>query len=451
MTRRDEQPMNDRLMPAGGEARLQRPTFRVAFVVALAAGIVSLGILGPHNSGSPGASATAPTAGTPTPALQTPTPLDPNAFAGNGLLQILPQPQDVRQSWLPTQISSDSMAVLGLRLFYVVATDRIESMEIGDQSSTRTAVTVPHCQTINQIAAAGHTLAYVVTTPVAKSGGVFGCAGPAQVAWSVNLLDLDTGRTRRVASGTRSAGTIDIAEFPVHLALSDNAYAFERPANAALSWGSTVEVHALDGRLLWSSPISPNVTQLTFEGGTLAALTESPPYVAGPILWLASAADPHLREVATPTGSASLSSDGNYLVFDASADATGGRSAQSSVWLVAATPQGGESPIRTSSGSTSSEPLHPVVAASGHGLVVAWLLTTSAGGVFPAFRFMSDRLAVEIPTVQEPIWLGLEGSTLVWVTESGDGWSTGVFATDLWKLEAPDLPAGRVPPAPSPY
>jgi hypothetical protein len=425
--------MDDRLMPAGGEARLRRPTIRVALVFALAIGIVGLGILGPHNPNAPNPTATdgstpAPTlADQPTPAAASPS------FGGNGLLQMEPNPADVRQSWLPTQISSSSMALLGSRLFYIVATDRIESIDIGGQT-TRTLVTVPQCQTINQLAAAGETLAYVVTTPVATTGGVFGCAGPSEVAWTLNLLDLRTGKVRHVESGTRTAETIDIAEFPVHVAISDSAYAFERPANTAIdAWGAMVEVHALDGHLLWKSPISPHVTQLVFRGGTLAALTQSvPPYEDEHILWLASNDDPQLREVATPAASASLSSDGSYVIFDLP---IGTNQEFLSVALQVGRPDSGAAFI-THSGSIAAQPLHPVVASSSHGLVVAWLLTTPAGGVFPAFRFQSDRAAVEIPTVQEPIWIGLEDTTLVWVTQSGDGWSTGVFATDLWQIES---------------
>ena len=80
---------------------------------------------------------------------------------------------------------------------------------------------------------------------------------------------------------------------------------------------------------------------------------------------------------------------------------------------------------------------HAREAATPHGLVTAWLLPTSSGDVFPAFRYVSKRGNVEIKTVQEPIWIGLQGDELLWVTASGDGWSTGAFAVDLWPLVAP--------------
>ena len=73
----------------------------------------------------------------------------------------------------------------------------------------------------------------MVTSPGGPASHTQDCGGAGQVSWSVWLLELNSGISRQVAQGVRAASSIDIAEFPIHLALTDSAYAFNRPPQSA--------------------------------------------------------------------------------------------------------------------------------------------------------------------------------------------------------------------------
>jgi hypothetical protein len=432
--------MDDESQPIEGSARFGRPYVKIAAVVALATAVLGVGILGPHTAGGPAAtpapSPFASSAPRETSAAPTGTAPEPTGIAAlTGLARVQLPPGAGRQSWLPTQISSRSMAAIGFRLFYIVESSQVRSTDIGNQDGPATLVSVPHCQTINQLAAAGHTLAYVVTMPVGASGGYFGCGGPSKVAWSVWLLDLRGGSPRRVAAGATQAASIDDAEFPIRLALTESAYAFDRPtASNDPSRGETVEVHSLDGKLMWTSVVQAPVAGLMLGGGELAVLTGG----AGPAsendgLWVADERQQKLLETAEPASSAALSSDGAYLSWDLRPGSSPGSAGQSAVGVESLGP-GRSTLLTASSGSPSAYPLRPAVASTSRGPLVAWFATTPAGSVYPAFRYASDARSSVLPSVQEPAWLTLEGSILIWVTEASDGWSTGAFAVDLSQI-----------------
>jgi hypothetical protein len=142
--------------PVGPEStRLHtgRPYLRIAAVVAIAAGILSVGILGPHpnqNAASSSASV-APSPGSTAVALAQPSaPAPASGAPGDAArqLQAITGLQQVTQipgetlTWLPLQITSRSFGIVGKRLFYVVAGDRIESSVIDSTADPQTLVTV---------------------------------------------------------------------------------------------------------------------------------------------------------------------------------------------------------------------------------------------------------------------------------------------------------------------
>lgn len=403
-----------------------------------------MGYLGPHqapsSSPNPPASliAAEPTASASSdqrsPGMSGPTSNGPDPL--DGLVQVKPLANQVKQSLLPGQISSPSMAVLGLRLFYIVDGDRIQSTEVGSTGLRLTIATAPNCQGINQLAAAGHELAYVVTSPGGTSSQIGGCGGPAPVSWSIWLLDLNDGSSRQVASGVRDSSSIEIAEFPIHMALTATAYAFDRPPSSAAGGpGETVEVHSLDGRTLWTSQTSRPVVNVMLGGGTLAVLTDVADSADGSLdLWSSDAAHPDLHRVDGPASSASLSPDGSYLAWDlpplGTEPATG---PQPVVGIETLDPGTIQFPA-TLTRADAPAPRHPIVSATTHGLVLAWFATSLGGAVYPAFRYVGGGNGAVLPSLQQPVWMNVTGSTLVWVAESADGWSKEVDAVDLSTL-----------------
>lgn len=348
-----------------------------------------------------------------------------------------PLPGQIRETWLPGEITSRSMAVVGLMLFFIVDGNRIQSTVVNLNGTRQTLVSVPPCEGINQLAAAGHELAYVVTSPGGPTLQVGACGGPAPVAWSVWLLDLNGGSPRQVANGVRDASSIGVAEFPVHVALTESAYAFDRPASSkAAGSGETVEVHSIDGRLLWSSQTQAPVSDVMLGGNRLAILTEGAPLVEGLLdLWTSDAGHPSPTKVAQPASSASLSPDGSYLTWDLPPAAGRPASTGQSTVGIAALDSGQVEFLTTLTGTDIPEPLRPAVSSTVRGPVVAWFATAPGGAIYPAFRYASGGTGTVLSSLQEPVWIDIEGSTLTWVAESSDGWSKEVFAVDVASLE----------------
>ncbi len=318
------------------------------------------------------------------------------------------------------------MALIGRRLFYVVDRDRIESTEIGGSAPEQSLVSVPRCEGIGQLAAAGHELAYLVTAPGGSTAQASACGGGGTVSWSVWLLDLDGGPARQVAHGVRGASTIDVAEVPVHLALTNSAYAFNRPPSSAASGaGETVEVHALDGRLLWASRTTRPVADVMLGGGTLAIMTDALSD-AGKVfdLWTSSAARPDLSPVDQTAGSASISPDGLHLTWDVA----GSRVSMDTISL------GRQMPVATPTDRAAPAPLRPAVWSIGGRLAVTWFTTAPGGAVYPAVRYATGGNGAFLTSLQEPTWMTVQDGVLVWVAESADGWSKVVSAVDLATL-----------------
>lgn len=65
------------------------------------------------------------------------------------------------------------------------------------------------------------------------------------------------------------------------------------------------------------------------------------------------------------------------------------------------------------------------------GPMVAWFATAPGETVYPAFRHVGSSGGAVLSSFQEPIWLAVQGSTLIWVAVSADGSSTEAYAVDV--------------------
>jgi hypothetical protein len=421
-------------------------------VLAVAAGVIGAGYLGPRTSPretpAPGTTLVAegPTvAPRAVPSAATSVSPGPHQDPLSGLTQVDLLPGQLRETWLPGQVTSQSMAVVGTSLFFIVGGDRIESTAVGGDGSRQTLAQVPACQGINQLAAAGHELAYVVTSPGGPTAQVLDCGGAGKVNWSVWLLDLNGGRPRQVAQGVRPVTSIDVAEFPVHLAVTESAYAFDRPpTSAAAGPGETVEVHALNGRLLWSSHTQKPVAGVMLGGGTLAILTAtSSPTAGGDDLFTSDAAHPDPAPVEQPARSASLSSDGLHLTWDVAYQGPWDTTFQGpfpgpnqpNAVAVETIGSGVAQVLVTITDRVAPAPLRPAVSSASRRVLVTWFATTSDGKIYPAIRYADGGNGAFLPSLQEPVWMTVQDGTLFWVAEGAGGWSKVAFAVDLASLE----------------
>ena len=429
--------------PIEGRARLGKPYLRLACLGVLAASILGLGYFGPHPASGPTTAPPSPRgSGDVKPAASAPlAPASPRAAGGVdalGLAPVEPIPGQIAESWLPPQITSRSPAVVGLRLFYVVGSDRIESSVVGSSDGSQMLTSVPRCQAINQLAAAGHELAYVVTSPGGPAAAVGGCGGVDPGSWSVWILDLTGGNPRRVAQGTLVANSIEQAEFPIHIALTASAYAFDRPTAAAgAGQGTTVEVHAIDGRLLWSSRSPAPVDTLMLGGDKLAVLTRTSTTSGPPrTLWISDAGHPLLAEVARPASSASLAPDGSYLAWDVWRGVGSIESSVGPAVDIEMLDSGRVQALTTQSRQAMPDPLQPSISITRAGPAISWFATAPDGSVYPAFRFVGGGDGAVLTGFGEPTWIGAEGGTLIWLAQRSDGWSTLAFAVDMVSVGA---------------
>ena len=352
-----------------------------------------------------------------------------------GLTPVEPLPGQLLQSGLPLQVAGRSIAAIGLNLFYVVQSYRIETSRVGDSGDPLILVDAGRCQAINQLAAAGHMLAYVVTAPAGPSAAIGGCGAPGVVSWSIWLLDLNGGRPRQVAAGTRLPDSIDAAEYPTHVAISDSAYAFDREADAkAHAKGSIVEVHSLDGRLLWTSQSPAPVANVMLGGNRLAVTTEAGAAAGPMVLWIADAAHPTPDQTAMPASSASMSLDGSWVVWDLQPYLPTPAGTHRSAVGIEALDSGRITSLNAVTGSDVAAPIRPSISLTRAGPAIAWFATAPGGAVYPAFRFAGGGDGGILESVQQPVWLEVQGSSLIWVAASPDGWSTTAYAVDLLTL-----------------
>ncbi len=369
----------------------------------------------------------------PSPTESAPTGID----ALSGLTQVAPPLNRMTTSWLPLQITSRSLAIAGLRLFYIVASDRIESSVIGSSGDPETLATAARCEAISQIVAAGDLLAYVVISPGGPAAQVDTCGANGQVSWAIRILDLKSRLSTQVAHGTRPIADVNVAEFPVHVALSATAYAFDRPPDStAAGPGEAVEVHSLDGALLWTGETPTRVADVMLGGSSLAVLTTGIPGGAGPFdVWVSDAARPVLSLVGQARTSAALSDDGSYLAWDLTVNVDGPYSSSVPTVAIETLASGRTEFVTTPTSSQLSGPIQAAISSTSRGPVVAWFATAPGGTVYPAFRFATGGTPGVFESVQQPVWLHVDGSTLIWVAESHDGWSAMAFAVDLMAVQ----------------
>jgi hypothetical protein len=432
--------------PETTHLKLGRPYLRIAVVVAFAFGVLGVGYLGPHSPGraeSTLAAATASAGVSPAASVPGPQPTgravptaDPRTPAEQladltGLSRLAAVPSET-SSDLRLPIANPSPAIAGGTLYYIVGGDQILASVLGSGSTPAVLVSVPHCQAITEVAAGGGHLAYVVAfanIPAATQGG---CDGFGQVAWSLRIMDLATGRSTTVASGVRRESGVLTIGIPIHVAVTDTAYAFDRPdATTDEGGGETVEVHSFDGALLWATKTADPVTDVLLAGDKLAVVTQSVrPSVGARTLWLASSAQRQLGEIAQPTSSASLSADGHYLAWDA--DPQIGLSGQSRVADVgiANTVTGAVGYLETPTSGSLTGGSDPQVFETSRGVLVTWLTTAPDGSVYPAFTWLLGGWGF-IETDQRPLWVVAQGGTLIWLTESADGQTARAFEAAL--------------------
>jgi hypothetical protein len=425
-----------------------------------ALGVLGLGYFGPHPAG-PSATLDAPTLAAAThssgisPASISPSPR-PTAPPGptavpktpaeqladlTGLSMLAAVPSETSSN-LQLPISNPAPAIAGGTLYYIVGGDQILAKALGSGSVSAPAtgsasapavlVSVPHCQAITEVAAGAGHLAYVVAfanIPAATQGG---CDGFGQVAWSLRIMDLATGLSATVASGVRRKSGVLTIGIPIHVAVTDTAYAFDRPdATTDAGGGETVEVHSFDGALRWATKTADPVIDVMLAGDELAVVTQSVRPPAGArTLWLASSAQRQLEEIAQPMASASLSANGRYLAWDAEPQV--GLSGESRVAAVgiANTVTGAVGYLATPTSGSLTGGADPRVFETSRGVLVTWLTTAPDGSVYPAFLWLLGGWGF-IETDQKPVWVTAEGGTLIWLTESADGQTAKAYAAAL--------------------
>ena len=403
------------------------PYLRIGAVIAVAAGIVAVGVLGPHPSLQP--TATLQPAATQMAAAPSarPSAAVPAAVAGlTGIGRFPPAPLDLRTSWLAGNISSQALAAIGTRLFFVTHGNTIESTDVGSGLRPRAILNVPPCHSITQLAAAGNLLGYVETAPAPDAAQPLDCGLAPAVSWTIWLGDLAGGHRRRIASGVRSVDSADTRQHPVYLALTTDTYAFDRPNSPGLmAAGETVVIRTTSGdKLLWTLQTDDQVAGLMLGGSTLAVLEREP----GLELSVADATNPALTSIARPISAASLSADGRYLAWDTAADPA------LNVPAGVATLQlrtGGTTSLPVAPSSPRPDPLRPVVSSGASGPILAWYATAQDGISYAAFRDVARDVGGFYSTVQAPFWISLNGSTLILVSTDSDAGYTVAFALDL--------------------
>ena len=416
----------------------RRPYLQIAVVVASAVAIVSAGYLGPHvppavPSASPGASSAASGL-----ASAGPTPLrnlDLDQIAASIGLRPIRNVPDEKVTELPLQISS-APAVSGDRLFFVVAHQTLESKVIGSTADPISLATVGQCKTITAVAAAGDSLMYLVTGTESPKRTPAGCDPAARILWWLELMDLRATSTRVVANGSRAKVGVAFDSLPIRFSITPTAYAFDRPNDETRVNGpETVEVHGLDGRLLWQTTASAHVDDLDLAGDRLAVITQPSWPAPGVRMFVTSTAtNPAFTEVSESPESVVLSADGRYSAWNVTLRMGINPEVVSSDVAVNDWTTGGWTFVYPSVVADGVVAMSPDVLATASGPFVAWLSIAPDGSVHPAFNWPGRNLSGFLESAQQPVWLAVSGNSLVWVAESSDGWSSAVYSADISNL-----------------
>ncbi len=338
-------------------------------------------------------------------------------------------------TFLPLQITS-TPAISGNRLFLVVGGNTLESTIIGSAADPINLVSVRQCKAITEIAAAGDSLMYLVTWPEPPNPTAIGCDTTTRVDWSLQLMDLRTRTSHEVATGSRAKVAPAFDGFPIRFSITPTEYAYDRPndgtrANAP----ETVEVHALDGRLLWQTAASTHVDDLDLAGGRLAVITQSSwPAPGLRTFWIATAANPVFQKVSESPESVVLSADGRYSAWNVTLRMGLNPEIVSSDVAVDDWAKGGVTSAYPPVVADGVVAMSPAVLATASGPFVAWLSIGPDGIVYPAFNWPGRNRSGFLESSQQPVWLAVSGNSLVWVAESSDGWSSVAYSIDISNL-----------------
>ena len=416
----------------------RRPYLQVAAVVAIAAAILAAGYLGPHVSphASSSSSAASASASEPRPA----TPATPENLASNRLEALLGLPQirnvpDETVTSLPLQISS-TPAISGNRLFFVVGGKTLESSVIGSTADPIKLVSVRQCKAITEIAAAGDSLMYLVIWPESPHPTATGCDTITRFDWSLQLMDLRSGTSREVATGSRAIVAPEFDGLPIRFAITPTEYAYDRPNDDTRPNGpETVEVHSLDGKLLWQTTASSHVGDLDLAGDRLAVITQFWwPAPGIRTFFIATASHPAFQEVSESPESVALSADGLYAAWNITLRIGLNPEIVSSDVAVDDWAKGGVTSAYPPVVADGVVAMSPAVLTTSSGPFVAWLSIGPDGTAYPAFNWPGRNRSGFLESVQQPVWLAVSGNSLVWVAESSDGRSSVAYSADISNL-----------------
>ena len=430
----------------------RRPYLQIGAVVAFGAAILGAGYFGPH-PGTPAASGTAglsPTvaasgvaAATASPSESGPTlPLPSPAIPAPQLeallgARLIGKAAGETVTLLPLQISSGVPARVGDRLFYVVGGDQVETSVAGQKTDPFTLVTTPHCKAINQIAAAGDSLLFLVSWPDGPNPTTGGCDGFTTIDWSLQVMNVQTGKGRELATGQRAKIAPHLDGFPIHFALTTTAYAFDRPESETAPGGpENVEVRSFDGKTSWTTRTTAHVVQLGLAGDRLMVVTEPSFPTPGPLsVSVATSRSPALEVLGEPATGASISEDGRYVAWDAALHSgPAGRVITSDV-LVYDAASGTKSSVAPPAMAQADHvfTMHPTVSSTAAGPFVAWLVVVDTT-VYPMFSWPGKHESGFLDSLQEPMWIDAAAGSLVWIAESADGWTAVAYTAEVAKL-----------------
>ena len=336
---------------------------------------------------------------------------------------------------LPLQISS-TPAISGNRLFFVVGDQTLESSVIGSTADPIKLVTVGQCKAITEIAAAGDSLTYLVTWPESPNPTATGCETITRLDWSLQLMDLRSRISHEVATGSRAKVAPEFDGFPIRFSITPTEYAFDRPNDDTRANGpETVEVHALDGRLLWQTTASSHVDDLDLAADRMAVITQfSWPAPGVRTFSIATATNPAFQEVSESPESVVLSADGRYSAWNITLRMGLNPEVVSSDVAVNDWAKGGVTFVYPPDVADGVVAMSPAVLATASGPFVAWLSIGPDGSVHPAFNWPGRNRSGLLESVQQPVWLAVSGNSLVWVAESSDGWSCVAYSADISNL-----------------
>ena len=342
---------------------------------------------------------------------------------------------DETVTFLPLQISS-TPAISGNRLFFVVGGNTLESSVIGSTADPIRLVSVRQCKAITEIAAAGDSLMYLVTWPESPNPTATGCDTITRIDWSLQLMDLRSRTSHEVATGSRAKVVPEFDGFPIRFSITPTEYAYDRPNDDARANGpETVEVHALDGKLLWQTTASSHVDDLDLAGDRLAVITQFSWPAPGIRTFLtATATHPAFQEVSESPESVVLSADGRYAAWNITLRIGLNPEIVSGDVAVDDWAKGGVTSAYPPVVADGVVAMSPAVLATSSGPFVAWLSIGPDGTVYPAFNWPGRNRSGLLESTQQPVWLAVSGNSLVWVAESSDGWSSVAYSADISNL-----------------